>query len=633
MKRPSVTGMVFFVLILLVLSFSWVSPVFADEADYMTDSFEVKIDIDENHLVHVQETIQVNFIGQHHGIYRYIPENRREYTIENVKVPGEKVRVESGYLEGAVSRQSVVRIGDPDKTVSGEHQYRIEYDLVWHKDSNPEIDTLSLDLFPSEWDTPVREATVTLTMPGSIESYSIYQGSYGEKTENGAFQVASSSENTVFAAGSNVPANYGLTIESALPEGYWIHPLTRGNTQNYGWLPFAAGAGILTLLWFFFGRDPRIVKTVEYEPPEGMTPPEVDYILHGSVSNRGMHALILYCACKGYLSIEESADGKSVLFRKRKPPGEREKDFVKEYFNGLFGAKDTARPDRLPDSFSKHLASAKESLRNTMEDSCSGIYTKPSKLLRKTGYLLMFLMPVISGILLGYPEYDTLGKTVIMVHYALFYVAGAALIIRVIDRRRNRPGIPGMLITVSGFLAGLLLTGISIHVMEVSAGDASQSSFRDWIPLVICFSCILMILMTLLMWKRTDRGAELYGRVLGFRDYIRTEKPDHRKGLTDANPTYYYNLLPYAHVMNLAGAWTKKFDHIPTDPPEWYTYHSPDPFRLITMYMIMKKVESDTDRRLDQLHELQNPSGSRDSGFSGGSFSGGGGGGGGGGAW
>ena len=49
---------------------------YADDS-YMTDSFDVVIDVTENHVIKYDETITVDFFSPHHGIYRYIPVQKK----------------------------------------------------------------------------------------------------------------------------------------------------------------------------------------------------------------------------------------------------------------------------------------------------------------------------------------------------------------------------------------------------------------------------------------------------------------------------------------------------------------------------------------------------------------------------
>ena len=109
--------------------------------------------------------------------------------------------------------------------------------------------------------------------------------------------------------------------------------------------------------------------------------------------------------------------------------------------------------------------------------------------------------------------------------------------------------------------------------------------------------------------------------------------------LVEKNPSYFYNILPYAYVLNVTDKWAKNFEDLTIEPPSWYIYDYDDPLRygrMNSIYMVNHLTHS-MDKISSQAIQVPSSSGSGgfgDSGFGGGGgFSGGGGGGGGGGSW
>ena len=92
------------------------SAVFAWQ-DYETNVFNVKVDVGENHVIHVTETIRVDFHSAKHGLYRNIPYQPKFYKIKNIQVPKNDFDV-STETENNVA-QKVIKIGSADKTVTG----------------------------------------------------------------------------------------------------------------------------------------------------------------------------------------------------------------------------------------------------------------------------------------------------------------------------------------------------------------------------------------------------------------------------------------------------------------------------------------------------------------------------------
>ena len=44
-------------------------------------------------------------------------------------------------------------------------------------------------------------------------------------------------------------------------------------------------------MWLIFGRDPKFAKTVEFYPPDGMSPAELGYVVDGALDHKDMNAL------------------------------------------------------------------------------------------------------------------------------------------------------------------------------------------------------------------------------------------------------------------------------------------------------------------------------------------------------
>ena len=100
--------------------------------------------------------------------------------------------------------------------------------------------------------------------------------------------------------------------------------------------------------------------------------------------------------------------------------------------------------------------------------------------------------------------------------------------------------------------------------------------------------------------------------------------------LVEQDPKYFYNILPYAWVLNVSDKWAKKFETIAIQPPDWYYGYNGMFHPVLFMNNFnhsMNAVQS------SMVSHPSSSGGGGGGGFSGGGFSGGGGGGGGGGSW
>lgn len=149
---------------------------------------------------------------------------------------------------------------------------------------------------------------------------------------------------------------------------------------------------------------------------------------------------------------------------------------------------------------------------------------------------------------------------------------------------------------------------------------------KTWFTYVACG--IAVIILALFMFfgsKRTKAGNQVYGQILGFKEFIKKAELDRLKMLVEENPSYYYDIMPYAYVLGLSEQWIENFETMHMPEPDWYSGR--DPFGDAVFYSMVRSANACATA------PEASGGGSSGGGFSGGGFSGGGSGGGGGGAW
>ncbi|MBR4142220.1 MAG: DUF2207 domain-containing protein, partial [Firmicutes bacterium] len=151
------------------------APAFA--VNFTTDSFHTTLDVQENSSMHVTETISVNFESPGHGIFRDIwdygtiwfdkdgelVETEMLYKLKHFECEGEEIKksTETDYVS--------IRIGSADRTVTGPHTYKLEYDVVMYKDTLDDMDQLYWNIMPMYWQTDVEQFSFTIHMPKEFD--------------------------------------------------------------------------------------------------------------------------------------------------------------------------------------------------------------------------------------------------------------------------------------------------------------------------------------------------------------------------------------------------------------------------------------------------------------------------------
>ncbi len=201
-----------------------------------------------------------------------------------------------------------------------------------------------------------------------------------------------------------------------------------------------------------------------------------------------------------------------------------------------------------------------------------------------------------------------------------------------IKERGNVFNRKSLILRVVGWVISLAAVFANIAIFSVTNYGTTQ----DVILLAVGVGiAVAAFIFSFFIRKRTDRGHEIKQRIDGFKTFLETAEKEKLEALVDENPSYFYDILPYAYVLGVSDKWTKKFESIAMEPPRWY-YSS---HHTVWDYMIFNSFMRSTMHSAAETM-ISTPTNTASGGnFSGGSFGGGGGfsgggfGGGGGGSW
>ena len=595
---------------------------------YTTDYYNVEVQAREDNSYLVKEYIQVNFDRPQRGIFRYIPiydENGRK----TMKIQD----VDTGHAPHKVYEENydqVIRLGDENSYVTGEHRYELSYLARIYDDGDKTGDELYFDLLPTGWETPIADCYISMALPKPLDAdtITVYADAYGsDKAHENVTWYYDSELQTIFIEGKNLPQGTGITIYAPLEEGYWTGQLNN-NWAKPLWLffLFAVPLGIF-VWWLRKGRDPRLVQTVEFYPPQGMTPAEVGYLYDGSIDDRDMGAMIVYLAEKGCLRLQK--EGEAIrAYPCAEPKGE--KPFVQRIYRGIFEGSVPERGVNLS-SVNTGLARACRDARQSIREIYSGDLAPTDKRgrLRQAGGLLVLLAGHFLALLflsLYSRELSPMGLELVILPLLFF---GIQMGITGWQNCRSAGKVKNMLkIAISGmlifFAASCTFTAVRWNHEEPLWG--------------MLFGALTLLSsgLVIFMDRRNPAQAKVLGQILGLRNFIEKAELAKLNLLAEENPSYFYDILPYAYVLGLTEKWIKQFENIVTEPASWY---SSDDDLLNRLYWMNLMRGIDRVRTYPKTGVSAGSTGSsRDRGGTsyrsgGGGFSGGGHGGGGGGAW
>ncbi len=563
-------------------------------ATLYVDEFGADIRILDSGEVSIVERLTVKFLTPHHGIEREIPISYRvPATGENLTIGFrlDSVRFDGGpvpVLSKRSGRNQYLRIGDPDRTVTGTHVYEIAYTvwrvLLFHEDYLQ----FYWNVTGNDWRIPIYAASASIALPSSVPmdqvSSTSYSG-YSATSARGGPGTVTSQNQLRFETGRLNPGE-GLTVDLAIPrEALPIRPPSF--TQRLGWFIAAnkyAALPIVTLLimgflWFRVGRDPRKgIVAPAFEPPRGVGPGDAGVLIDDRIDLRDISAMVVGLAVKGRITIREQVpDDTSMkdkvrtflgrppemdyLFERRSRSEEGLSKAEKVLLGALFDGQEsgTRTLSSLQSVFYKHLPEIKLRLYEGLID--KGLYPHNPERTR-TFYLNIGLIGIAAGVALGF-------------FFASLYL--------------------GLAVAISGLV-------------------------------VLAFSPI--------MPRKTKKGVEAYTELLGLEEYIRQAEVE-RIEFHDApkkSPEVFEKLLPYAMALNLTSIWVHQFEGLLEQPPDWYvgasSFHGP--FFALSLMRLgtgMERTFATVPRTATSHRSAWGGGSSFGGGFSGGGFGGGGGGG------
>ncbi|MBR0374760.1 MAG: DUF2207 domain-containing protein, partial [Mogibacterium sp.] len=550
-------------------------------AAFSTPEYDVEVQVSKNAVFEYKETITVDFDSPSHGIYRNIPLDS-EYKIDSIRVDGfdYKVSESNGY--------KIIRIGSADFTVEGIVKYPIYYTIRGYEDDETGYDALYLDLIPTGWQSDIDHAHVVVHVPEDMPLDRINcfvgmygDGTYGMESEYGTWTVDEAAHTITFD-GHDLPEGFGATVDVGLPDGYWKGAMSFRWMRYLAYLIAAAGMLVIAGMRFTVGRNPQVVKPVEFYPPEDMTPLDVGYVIDGRVDPDDMTSTFFYLADKGYMDIEETSKNNFKFTRLALPT--QEKGSIQRFYKGIFGTHafdelgsddtkyKTANSARIGSRMATAYAELPGKVKKEFSEAGKDLYTKGSKRANTLSKFIFFL------VLFGFGLLDSLyvgdiaddGIAPIIGNLFITYIMLRLLnwFCKTYDYLHSRKAYKS---------AWRIILWSLLYLLVASAYTALFTEFRrdhvSYDPvaggLMIAF-IFLMPFLIIGMKSRSRENSDLLGRVLGFKNFIQAAELPKLNELVEQDPNYFYNILPYAYVFGLTDKWAKKFENIAIPEPQWY---------------------------------------------------------------
>lgn len=564
---------------------------------FTISSYAVNLDVNENGLVKVTEEITVDFYNSgHHGIYKFIPE-WLEYTGQDGKTVSRKSIISNlqaigeNYQLDTVKGKERIKIGNSNATLPiGPHRYIITYDYDMGADPYKGFDEFIFHAFGDYWGTSIENASITLKMPFPFQKDEVkfFADKY-RKTELKNYIDYEVNGSTLYAS---VSSSYNLlkslTIDIVLPENYFK---VLENETNYGNTSLLINLSIIgfsvlsAFLWYHFGRDFKYSETVEFYAPEGFDAATVGYQYKRESGKKLAIALIVELASKGYIRIDENPDKTRVItnlcsvepgnYIKRKIEIKKqrelddtltfdEKSFMHSTFQNDIYA--TINADNTFYSFADRLL--KDGYIKVKDDAIQRYSKEYLDDIRKTmtEKFTREKKPLSVNEKIVYDKLFQYGDTNILSSDFSFYTVFKELEQKLIENYENNvfdmKAEKFRIFTSIMFLIGTIAWIISFSFIK------DMSPNLNFIYLLGFVALFIILIFVLLMSRRTPYGERMKKRIDGFKNFLMTAEKERLKMEVEKNPNYFYEILPFAYVLDVSKLWIEKFENIPYARPD-----------------------------------------------------------------
>ncbi len=623
--------------VLFLLTFLFFIPqASAGLGGFDTLDYDVEVYVDSRNVYMIQENIAVDFWEYHHGIYRYIPVLGTIRTeggkaekfltpITDVNVPGYEYSV---YNEAG---NCIIRVGSEYQTVYGNQTYSLSYALNVGKDHTDTYDFFYLNAIPTDWETPINSAEITVHMPFEFDASNliVYVGKAGSSYTGGVEYMVSG--NTITCKTTRTLGyGEGVSVYIKLPEGYFTDAKGYLNVFDIALIFFSLGIGaVIVLLYLKYGKDKKPVDTVEFYPPDNINPAEAGYILDGTADKKDILSLVIYWADRGYIRITE--DEKGIMLYKLASLGSDATDYERVLFNGIFAyGRNSVSLDSLTNKLYDKVNRAKVLLDKGMSYK---VYNKKSlKYKALSSFLIAILLVALQfrWVVLLYQSFsEILWPSLIFIGG---FFLGHLLLSIAIDKKAGKSNAYFVTMCILAYLFSGAAAVANCLFAIVTGYDPY------YVSVVVSLVALVAMSFSAATKQWTEYGYTMTGRLKGFKYFIETTEAERLRAMVEQDPAYFYRILPYAYVMGVSEKWAKHFETIAMAPPAWYYgpanyYMGGGYFNTVFFIHTFGHSMRRINTAMISVPRSSGGSFSGGGGFGGGGGSGGGFGGGGGGSW
>jgi uncharacterized membrane protein YgcG len=550
--------------------------------------FHSEVTVQPDASLIVIETIKVRAESRQikRGIVREFPTSYRNrlgstvevgFSLRQVKLNG---KTEPYHIKSA-SNGVRIYIGQKNKYLRpGIYTYQITYWTDHQVGFFSDYDELYWNVTGNGWTFPIDRARATVKLPpgAKVLQQAAYTGPAGAKGQDFAYQLDQQGRPQWVTTRPFRPRE-GLTIAVAWPKGLVTEPtfsqeaaryFLRHNTSVAGLAGLAALLLYYLFAWVRVGRDPRSGTIIPlFEPPEGLSPAAARYLMEMGYDNQAFTAAVVNMAVKGYLTIEQGADGKYTLHRTTESP-DKLSPGESRLGPALFGGR---RSINLKKSNHSRISKAIQALRKTLQKEYEKANFKTNLIYILPGVIITFLT-LAAMVLLSREPTAAFGISAWLLLWSIGCYVLSVWVVRAWGMVKKSGGKTAAIAITLFALPFFLGAVFGLYIFGQFTSTASVLIFLVLLALTPIFQHLLK--------APTAGGRRLMDQIEGFKMYLSVAEKERLEVLhpPDKTPELFERYLPYALALGVEHQWSEQFadvlEQAGAEPyqPRWYSGRS-----------------------------------------------------------
>lgn len=289
-----------------------ICPVFVMADDgYIIKNYNIDIVVNRDNTFDITEEIYTDFYEEKHGIIRTLPivneVERLDHSRSSNYAKLSNVSCNMNFEVSKTKYNYEIKIGDADKTLTGDNLITIKYTYDIGKDPLKDADEFYYNIIGTDWSTSIQNANFTIHFPKEgIEEIGFSCGGYGTIGPGCVEWQLKDNKTITGQINRELYIKEGVTIRVTLPEGYFERTEFRSEIIII-WMAILIGFFAISL---YIKNKNSVVEVVEFYPPENLTELDCQAILKpSSVDNSTTMSLAFSLANKGYIKIIDEEFG------------------------------------------------------------------------------------------------------------------------------------------------------------------------------------------------------------------------------------------------------------------------------------------------------------------------------------